>query len=149
MTCDGHADDTDAIASPAELWFPEWEFGLPFGAGGGDGGGSASDYTKFSPDAHVSNWHTPTLVIHGGKDYRCVRAQLESHSTSRVTHPPPPTPLNRVVETEAISTFTALQRRRVPSRFLHFPDEGHWVTPPLHPTHLCWNLCWIASVCGI
>lgn len=52
-----------------------------------------------------------------------------------------------MVETEAISTFTALQasppftaekrpqivnnsipqRRRVPSRLLHFPDEGHWV----------------------
>ena len=27
-------------------------------------------------------------------------------------------------------TFTALQRKGVPSRFLHFPDENHWVLKP-------------------
>jgi dipeptidyl aminopeptidase/acylaminoacyl peptidase len=42
------------------------------------------------------------LVIHGGKDYR-------------------------VVDTQGIATFTALQRRGIPSRFLYFPDENHWV----------------------
>jgi dipeptidyl aminopeptidase/acylaminoacyl peptidase len=26
--------------------------------------------------------------------------------------------------------FTALQRRGIPSRFLHFPDENHWVLKP-------------------
>jgi dipeptidyl aminopeptidase/acylaminoacyl peptidase len=29
-----------------------------------------------------------------------------------------------------MSTFTALQRKGVPSRFLHFPDENHWVLKP-------------------
>jgi dipeptidyl aminopeptidase/acylaminoacyl peptidase len=26
--------------------------------------------------------------------------------------------------------FTALQRRGVPSRFVYFPDEGHWISKP-------------------
>jgi len=29
-----------------------------------------------------------------------------------------------------MSTFTALQRRGVPSKFLYFPDENHWVLKP-------------------
>ena len=47
------------------------------------------------------NWKTPTLVIHGGKDYR-------------------------LTDSEGIATFTALQRLGVKSRFLYFPDENHW-----------------------
>ena len=26
--------------------------------------------------------------------------------------------------------FTALQRREVPSRYVYFPDEGHWIAKP-------------------
>jgi dipeptidyl aminopeptidase/acylaminoacyl peptidase len=48
---------------------------------------------------------TPQLVIHGGQDFR-------------------------VPETEGMQAFTALQRQKVPSRFLYFPDEGHWVLKP-------------------
>jgi dipeptidyl aminopeptidase/acylaminoacyl peptidase len=55
----------------------------------------------------VRNWKTPTLVVHGGRDYR-------------------------VVDTQGIATFTALQRRGVPSRFLYFPEENHWVLKPAH-----------------
>jgi len=66
----------------------------------------------------VKNWRTPTLVIHGGKDYR-------------------------VVDTQGLSTFTALQRRGIESRFLHFPDENHWVLKPhnsilWHDTVIAW-----------
>ena len=62
-------------------------------------------YTKHNPIDLVKNWKTPTLVIHGANDYR-------------------------VVDTQGMSTFTALQRKGVPSRFLYFPDEGHWVLKP-------------------
>ncbi len=48
---------------------------------------------------------TPTLIIHGGKDYR-------------------------VPESEGFATFTALQRRGVPSSLLYFPEENHWVLNP-------------------
>jgi dipeptidyl aminopeptidase/acylaminoacyl peptidase len=62
-------------------------------------------YDRWSPDKHVKRWKTPTFVIHGGKDFR-------------------------VPETEGIATFTALQRRGIPSRFLYFADECHWVLKP-------------------
>jgi dipeptidyl aminopeptidase/acylaminoacyl peptidase len=64
-------------------------------------------YEKWSPSAFVRNWKTPTLVIHGGQDYR-------------------------IPETEGIATFTALQRQGVPSRFLFFPDEPHWYETTLN-----------------
>ena len=31
---------------------------------------------------------------------------------------------------QGLGMFTALQRRGVPSRFLVFPDENHWVLKP-------------------
>jgi dipeptidyl aminopeptidase/acylaminoacyl peptidase len=64
-----------------------------------------SYYTKHNPIDHVAKWKTPMLIIHGANDYR-------------------------VVDTQGIGTFTALQRRGIPSRFLYFPDENHWVIRP-------------------
>jgi len=65
------------------------------------------NYQKHNPVNLVKNWKTPILFIHGGKDYR-------------------------VVETEGIAGFTAAQRLGVPSEFLYFPDENHWVLKPLN-----------------
>jgi dipeptidyl aminopeptidase/acylaminoacyl peptidase len=62
-------------------------------------------YRKHNPIEHVGAWKTPMLVIHGALDYR-------------------------VVDTQGISTFTALQRRGIPSKLLYFPDENHWVLQP-------------------
>lgn len=59
-------------------------------------------YERWSPVNFVKNFKTPMLVIQGGRDFR-------------------------VPESEAFQTFTALQRMGVPSRFLYFPDEGHWI----------------------
>jgi dipeptidyl aminopeptidase/acylaminoacyl peptidase len=53
----------------------------------------------------VTNWRTPTLVIHGALDYR-------------------------VPYTQGLAAFTALQRQGVPSRLLYFPDENHWIQKP-------------------
>ncbi len=36
----------------------------------------------------------------------------------------------RVPVTEGIGAFTAAQVQGVPSRFLYFPNEGHWVLSP-------------------
>lgn len=77
--------------------FLEWEFGKPWE--------NEESYHKWSPDTYVSDWHTPMLIIHGGKDYR-------------------------VVDTEGIAAFTALQRRGVKSDLLYFPDENHWCLKP-------------------
>lgn len=81
-----------------ELWFEEKEHGkLPYA--------DSNKVLKFSPHKNVKNFQTPTLVVHGGQDFRC--------------------PLS-----EGLGMFTALQVMNVPSRFLHFPDEGHWVMQP-------------------
>ena len=95
---DGNLDERMAYFDTEELWFPEWEHG-------GTPWTNPQSYTKHNPIDLVKNWKTPTLVIHGGNDFR-------------------------VVETQGMGTFTALQRKGVPSRLLHFPDENHWVLKP-------------------
>jgi dipeptidyl aminopeptidase/acylaminoacyl peptidase len=58
-----------------------------------------------NPVTHVAEWEKPMLVIHGQRDYR-------------------------VPYTQGLATFTALQRRGIPSKLLIFPDENHWVLKP-------------------
>lgn len=62
-------------------------------------------YAKFSPSYFVKQFKTPTLVIHGELDYRVPVGQ-------------------------GMQMFTALQMMKVPSKFLLFPDEGHWILKP-------------------
>jgi dipeptidyl aminopeptidase/acylaminoacyl peptidase len=64
-----------------------------------------SSYERFSPHNFVRNWSTPMLVIHGEQDFRVPLA-------------------------EGMQAFTALQLQGVPSRFLYFPEENHWVLAP-------------------
>lgn len=98
VTHDGNLDERMAYYDTEELWFPEWERGgTPWTA--------KESYEKHNPIEHVEKWKTPTLVIHGVKDYR-------------------------VVYTQGLSTFTALQRQGIPSKLLIFPDENHWVLKP-------------------
>ena len=61
-----------------------------------------TDYERWSPDRFAAAMRTPELVVQGGLDFR-------------------------IPDTEGMQAFTALQRQNVPSRFLYFPDEGHWV----------------------
>ncbi|MCJ7580815.1 MAG: S9 family peptidase [Candidatus Aminicenantes bacterium] len=80
-------------------------------------------YEKHNPINFVKNWKTPMLVIHGALDYR-------------------------VVDTQGLSTFNALQRRGIPSKLLYFPDENHWVLKPhnsilWHNTVLGWLGYWL------
>ncbi|MCX6350863.1 MAG: S9 family peptidase [Bacteroidetes bacterium] len=63
------------------------------------------NYELYSPHRYVKNWDAPILVIHNEKDFRV--------------------PLGQGLE-----AFTAAQIQGVPSRFLYFPDENHWVTKP-------------------
>jgi dipeptidyl aminopeptidase/acylaminoacyl peptidase len=74
-----------------------------------DFGGTPYDapenYEKHNPINYVAKWNKPTLVIHGELDYR-------------------------VPYSQGIATFTALQRRGIPSRLVMFPNENHWVLKP-------------------
>jgi len=62
-------------------------------------------FEKSSTSNHVQNIQTPMLIVHGELDYRVPVGQ-------------------------GIQLFQSLQRRGIPSRFLYFPDEGHWVLKP-------------------
>ncbi len=95
---DGIFDLRFAYFDTEEVWFPEWEHrGTPWD--------KPEEYSKWNPVEFVKNWKTPTLVIHGGLDYR-------------------------IPETHGMAAFTALQRKGIASRFLELPDENHWVLKP-------------------
>ena len=87
--------------STEELFFVDWDLGGPYWKSDK----LQKKYDEFSPNRFVGKWETPILVIHGQKDFR-------------------------VPVTQGMEAFTAAQVQEVPSRFLYFPDEGHWVTTP-------------------
>jgi len=88
-------------------YFDTEELWFPEWEHGGTPWENPAGFRKHSPSEHIANWSTPQLVIHGALDFR-------------------------VVETQGLGTFNALQRRGIPSRLLYFPDENHWVLKPLN-----------------
>jgi dipeptidyl aminopeptidase/acylaminoacyl peptidase len=63
------------------------------------------EYAKFSPSHFANEFRTPTLVIHGELDFRVPYGQ-------------------------GLQLYTALQMKKVPSKLLIYPDEGHWILKP-------------------
>jgi dipeptidyl aminopeptidase/acylaminoacyl peptidase len=98
VTHDGVFDLASMYGATEELWFPEWELGGPYWV-------SPAAYAHWSPRSYVDRFKTPTLVVHGEKDYRV--------------------PLE-----QGLGMFTALRRQGVPARLVVFPDENHWVLKP-------------------
>jgi dipeptidyl aminopeptidase/acylaminoacyl peptidase len=98
VTHDGMFNAESAWGTTEELWFNNWEFkGTPYD--------NRASYEKWSPHQYAKNFKTPTLVIHGQRDYR-------------------------LDVSEGFQLFTTLQMEGVPSKMLYFPDEGHWVQKP-------------------
>lgn len=102
-----------------ELWFDEFEHGgLPWEIPG--------KYREFSPHTLAGNlgkYRVPMLIIHNDLDFRCPIGQ--GHEL-----------------------FNALQRQGVPSRFVNFPDEGHWVNKSANALH--WHkevFGWLEKYC--
>lgn len=113
---DGVFDLRSEALESEELWFPIWEFaGMPWQ--------NLDTYARWSPSNFVKEFHTPTLVIHGERDYRVPVGQ-------------------------GLQLFTALQIQKVPSKLLLFPDEGHWVLKPQNSilwynTFIDWIDSWV------
>ncbi len=98
VTHDGMFNAESTWGTTEELWFNDWEFkGTPYD--------NRASYEKWSPHQYAKNFKTPTLVIHGQRDYR-------------------------LDVSEGFQLFTTLQMEGVPSEMLYFPDEGHWVLKP-------------------
>jgi len=65
---------------------------------------------RWSPTDHSAGMTTPTLVIHGERDYR-------------------------VVVTQGLELYGILQDRGVESRLVYYPDEAHWILKPQNSLH--------------
>jgi dipeptidyl aminopeptidase/acylaminoacyl peptidase len=81
-------------------------------------------YRKWSPHLFAGKFKTPTLVVHGQLDYRLDVSQ-------------------------GFDLFTTLQRLKVPSKMLYFPDESHWVLKPQN-SQLWYKTVndWVDQWCG-
>jgi len=112
----------DGILDDRSMYFETEELWFPEWERGGTPWEVPEEFEKHNPVNFVKNWKTPMLVVHGALDYR-------------------------VVETQGMATFTALQRKGIPSQLLYFPDENHWVLKPhnsiqWHETVIAWLDRW-------
>lgn len=96
ITHNGVFNFSSMYGTTEEVWFDEWEHGIPW---------ETPEPDKYSPHTYAKNFKTPNLIIHSELDYRV--------------------PLS-----EGQQLFTTLQRKGIPSKWLYFPDEGHWVLKP-------------------
>ncbi len=85
-----------------ELFFPDWDLG---GAPWETDNQTVKKSYSASPHLFVNRWDTPIMVIHGEKDFR-------------------------IPYTQGMAAFNIAQMKGIPSEFLFFPDECHWVTKP-------------------
>jgi dipeptidyl aminopeptidase/acylaminoacyl peptidase len=97
--------DHDGVFDTRAMYYETEELWFEEMENGGTQYDHPENYEKFNPINHVKNWRVPMLVIHSAKDFRIPLSQ-------------------------GLSAFTALQRRGIPSEFLTFPDENHWVLKP-------------------
>jgi dipeptidyl aminopeptidase/acylaminoacyl peptidase len=67
--------------------------------------GDQAKIDKQNPQKFAANFKTPTLVMHGEKDFR-------------------------VPVTQGMEYYNTLRIKGVPTRFVYFPDENHWVQKP-------------------
>jgi dipeptidyl aminopeptidase/acylaminoacyl peptidase len=65
---------------------------------------------RYSPSSHAAGYNTPTLVIHGEKDYR-------------------------VPHTQGLELYGVLKAKGVPARLLFYPGENHWILSPQASLH--------------
>jgi dipeptidyl aminopeptidase/acylaminoacyl peptidase len=75
---------------------------------------------RWNPIAHTHDITTPTLVIHGERDYR-------------------------VVIDQGLTLYGILKAKGVPARLVYFPDEGHWIEKQ-HNAMVWWDefAAWLA-----
>jgi dipeptidyl aminopeptidase/acylaminoacyl peptidase len=115
----------DGVFDLRSMYFSTEELWFPEWDLGGPYWEAEEQYAAHNPASFVASWRTPMLVVHGALDYRVPLGQ-------------------------GLGAFTALQRQGVPSEFLYFPEENHWVLSPAnslqwHETVLDWLERWLAE----
>lgn len=85
-----------------EMWFDNWDIGGPYWDWNNP---QVKKSYANSPHLFVDKWNSPICVIHSEFDFR-------------------------IVASEGMAAYNAAQMRHIPSRYLYFPDETHWVLKP-------------------
>ena len=103
-----------------ELFFANWDIGGPYWEQP-----IPESYKYFSPHNFVDKWDTPIMVIHGEKDFR-------------------------VPFSEGMQAFQVAQVKGIPSKFVVFPEENHWILSPQngliwHSEYFAWLDKWLKS----
>ncbi|UPK99270.1 hypothetical protein LCI18_010205 [Fusarium solani-melongenae] len=114
----------DGVFSTQNQWSTE-ELFFPEHDFGGTLWENRAGYAEWDPSLYTGEWATPQLVIHNELDYRL--------------------PIS-----EGLAMFNVLQARGIPSKFVMFPDENHWVLKP--ENSLVWHrevLDWINKYSGV
>lgn len=92
----------DQYLTTEEMWFVNWDLGGPYWL---KNNAKVEHSYANSPHKFVDKWDTPILIIEGENDYR-------------------------IPFTQGMAAFNAAQLRGIPSKYLHFPEENHWVLKP-------------------
>ena len=117
--------DHDGVFDTRMMYYATDELWFEEHENGGAQFDAPENYEKFNPLDHVKDWRVPMLVVHSGHDFR-------------------------IPVTQGLGAFTAMQRQGIPSEFLTFPDENHWVLKPQnsmqwHETVNAWLKKWTAQ----
>ena len=120
--------DHDGVFDTRAMYYDTDELWFEERENGGTQYEHPENYEKFNPLDHVAQWRVPMLIVHSNQDFRI--------------------PIN-----QGMGAFTALQRRGIPSEFLTFPDEDHWVLKPhnsvqWHDAVNAWLAKWTAKDAG-
>jgi dipeptidyl aminopeptidase/acylaminoacyl peptidase len=65
---------------------------------------------RYSPSSHAAGYATPTLVVHGERDFR-------------------------VPVTQGLELYGVLKAKGVPARLVYYPGENHWILSPQASLH--------------
>jgi dipeptidyl aminopeptidase/acylaminoacyl peptidase len=98
MICHAGVYDWHAMQASDVIKFREYALGA---AAWGD----PTITDRQSPQRFAANFKTPTLVLHGEKDFR-------------------------VPFTQGLAYYNTLRHKGVPTRLVYFPDENHWILKP-------------------
>ncbi len=106
----GHTDRYAALVNHAGVYDLMAQYSSDFTWGRSNNYGATpwqdpQRIVRWSPSYYAKNFRTPTLVLHGEKDFR-------------------------VPVTQGINLYHVLQAKGVPTRIVVFPDENHWILKP-------------------
>ena len=90
-----------AVTNLNSMYASDWTVGLGRAMGGEPWDNPVAS-ARWSPSSHYANYVTPTLVIHGERDYRV--------------------PIDQGLE-----LYGTLKAKGVEARLVYYPDENHWI----------------------